>query len=71
MNKQENKNIFKKIKNSLKDNGKIINKSDILTIEENFNINENLNEEDINYCDNLDINEETSKKSYESMFSVI
>ena len=71
MNKQENKNIFKKIKNSLKDNGKIINKSDILTIEENFNINENLNEDDINYCDNLDINEETSKKSYESMFSVI
>jgi hypothetical protein len=71
MEKQNNKNISKKIKKLLKDNGKEINKSDILTLEENFNIHENLNGENNNYCDNLDINEEASKKSYESMFSVI
>ena len=71
MKKQENKNISKKIKKLQKGNGKVINISDIFTIEENFNINENLNKESINCFDNLDINEELSKKSYESMFSVI
>ena len=71
MKKQENKNISKKIKKLQKGNGKVINKSDIFTIEENFNINENLNKESINCCDNIDINEELSKKSYESMFSVL
>lgn len=71
MKKKENKNISKKIKKLLKDNGKDIIESELLSIEENLCINDTLKEESINCCDNLDINEEISKKSYDSMFSVI